>query len=100
MRDLPPFWQYLLIASGSVHLSLQTIVSIEFLCHCGVGCALRFFYFQKGGKIFLIQFCQGGTATLFAKLWSVRWLPAAAGQVVRLGNVCGCWAGYSFFFLF
>ena len=32
------------------------------------------------------KFCSasyGGTDTLFAKFWSVRWL-------VRLGNVCGC----------
>ena len=32
--------------------SLQTIVSIEFLCHCRVGCALRFIFFLEVLEIF------------------------------------------------
>jgi hypothetical protein len=31
--------------------SLKTIVSIEFKCHCLSGCALRFLFVLKGGKI-------------------------------------------------
>jgi hypothetical protein len=41
----PAFWVGAVIASGSCPPSLQTIVSIEFLCHCRVGCALRFLFF-------------------------------------------------------
>ena len=65
---------------------------------------LRIFYFTHGYFIFLMvfviasQFRRGGDFfnsilhgrerwKLFCKLWSVRWLPAVAGQVVRLANV-------------
>jgi hypothetical protein len=43
----PAFWVGAVIASGSCPPSLQTIVSIEFLCHCRVGCALRFLFLLK-----------------------------------------------------
>jgi hypothetical protein len=35
---------------------LQTIVSIEFLCYCRVGCALRFLFFFEALENFLKQF--------------------------------------------
>ena len=40
-------------------LSLHTIVSIEFQCHCLSGCAVAYF-FSEGEEIFLIQFCLRG----------------------------------------
>jgi hypothetical protein len=42
----PAFWVGAVIASGSCPPPLQTIVSIEFMYHCRVGCALRFLFFK------------------------------------------------------
>ena len=47
---------YSIIASGFWPPSLQTIVNIEFLCHCRVGCALRFLFFLKRWKFFKNNF--------------------------------------------
>jgi hypothetical protein len=47
------------IASGFCPPSLQTIVSIVFLCHCRVGCALRFLFFLKRWKFFKNNFSFG-----------------------------------------
>lgn len=38
---------------------LATIVNIEFLCHCRVGCALRFLFFLKERKFFKNNFYFG-----------------------------------------
>jgi len=45
-----------LIASDYCRPSLQTIVNIKFLCHCRVGCVLRFLFFFEALEIFLKQF--------------------------------------------
>jgi hypothetical protein len=40
------------IASGSCPPSFKTIVSIEFMYHCRIGCALRFLFFFEALEIF------------------------------------------------
>jgi hypothetical protein len=44
------------IASGYCPPFLQTIVNIEFLYHCRVGCVLRFLFFFEALGIFLKQY--------------------------------------------
>jgi hypothetical protein len=53
------FCQTRVIASGYCPPSLQTIVSVEFPCHCRVGCALRFFIFFEAMEIFKNNFSFG-----------------------------------------
>ena len=48
----PAFWVGAVIASGICPPCLQTIVSIEFSCHCRFGCALRFLFFLEALEIF------------------------------------------------
>jgi len=55
----PAFWVGAVIASGSCPPSLQTIVSIEFLCHFVSAVRLRIFYFFEALENFLIQFFLG-----------------------------------------
>ena len=47
--------------------SLQTIVSIEFSCHCLSGCALRFLFFLKGREVFKNNFVLRWLCKLFDK---------------------------------
>jgi hypothetical protein len=59
------FCQTRVIASGSCPQSLQTIVSIEFLCHCRVGlCGCVFFIFRREGNFFNSIFSGWGRHTL------------------------------------
>jgi hypothetical protein len=82
------FCQTRVIASGFCPPSLQTIVSIEFLCHCRVGCALRFlFFFRSVGNFLKTILSYIGFASSLTKLWSVRWLGG-------FGNVLAKCVGY------
>jgi hypothetical protein len=54
----------LVIGSGSCPPSLQTIFNIEFLCHCRVGCALRFLFFKALEKKIEILFWVGEVEAL------------------------------------
>ena len=58
------FCQTRVIASGSCPPSLKTIVSIEFLCHCRAGCALRFLFFKALEKKNEILFWVGEVEAL------------------------------------
>ena len=62
------------IASGSCTPSLQTIVNIEFLCHCRVGCALRFLFFLKRWNFFKNNFSFGSALQALLKTLVVCWL--------------------------
>jgi hypothetical protein len=70
----PAFWVGAVIASGSCPPPLQSIVSIEFLCHCRVGCALRFLFFLKGWKFFKNNFSFGLALQALLKTLVVCWL--------------------------
>ncbi len=63
-RRNPAYCQCAVIVSGSCPLSLQTIVSIEFLCHCRVSCALCFLFFEALEKKNIILFWVGEVEAL------------------------------------
>ena len=71
----PAFWVGAVIASGSCPPSLQTIVNIEFLCHCRVGCALCFlFFFRSVGNFLKTIFLLGSALKALLNTLVVRWL--------------------------
>jgi len=89
---LPAIATYPLLPAGVlVHRVCKPLLLLSFtIIVCAVlDCAVAYFYFQKGRRFFLIQFCLGGADTLFGKFW-------LSGRLVRLGNVCCRSKEYSF----
>jgi len=79
------FCQTRVIASGSCCLSLQTIVSIYFLCHCRVGCMLRFLFYLKRWKYFNNNFVLRWLCKLFDKALVVALAYAALAMCLQIG---------------
>ncbi len=66
----PAFWVVAVIANGFCSPSLQTIVSIDFLCHSRVDCALRFLFFLSVGNYLKTIFLLDWLSKLYYKLLS------------------------------